>query len=254
MTDQPDDPGDKLLVANRPDNAVVGHVNYTDNPWCPATLREEAERLQRVDPDAYAHIWLGEYDVKSEARVLADKLVVEEFEPGEEWDGPYHGADFGFAQDPTTAVRFWLADRRLYVERESYAVGLELDATARRWERDVPGIAEYVVRADSARPESISYLRRHGVPRIEGVEKWKGSVEDGVAWLRNFDTIVVHPRCRHTADELRLYSYKVDRRTGDVLPQIVDAHNHIIDAIRYGAAPLIRRNQRRVGVYFPGME
>ena len=252
--DQPDDPVDKLLVANRPDNAVVVHVNYTDNPWCPATLREEAERLQRVDPDAYAHIWLGEYDVKSEARVLADKLVVEEFEPGEEWDGPYHGADFGFAQDPTTAVRFWLADRRLYVERESYAVGLELDATARRWERDVPGIAEYVIRADSARPESISHLKRHGVPRIEGVEKWKGSVEGGVAWLRNFDAIVVHPRCRHTADELRLYSYKVDRRTGDVLPQIVDAHNHIIDAIRYGAAPLIRRNQRRVGVYFPGME
>lgn len=250
---QPDDPVDKLFRslagsdfperegAATGDNYRLVHVNYMANPWCPAPVRDEAERMRALDPDAYAHIWLGEYDVKSEARVLAGRVLIDEFEPGSHWDGPYHGADFGFAQDPTTLVRCWVYDRRLYVERESYHVQLDLHRTAAQWEEDVPGFARYVVRADSARPESISYLRQHGVPRIEGVDKWKGSVEDGIGYLRQFEAIVIHPRCTHTIEEARLYSYKVDRRTGDVLPQIEDRHNHTIDAIRYALAPLIQQ-------------
>jgi len=165
---------------------------------------------------------------------------VEEFEPGEDWDGPYHGADFGFAQDPTTLVKTWIHDR-LYIEREAYKVGLELDHTAEHWERHVPGASKHVLRAESARPETISYLRRHGFPSIESAPKWSGSVEDGIAHLRQYDRIIIHPRCKHAADEAQHYSYKLDARTGDVLPVIVDKHNHIWDAVRYGLAPLIRQ-------------
>lgn len=238
--DQPTDPVDSLLVADRPANAVVVHVNYRENPFCPQVSKDEARRMLRVDPDGYAHVWLGAYNTRSKAQILAGKWTVDEFEPGAEWSGPYQGADFGFAQDPTTLVRCWTHDRRLFVEHEAYKVGLELDHTAAHWARHVPGFERFVTRADSARPESISYLKRHGVPRIEGVEKWKGSVEDGIAFLRQFEQIVIHPRCEHAQDEARLYSYKVDRQTGDVLPDVVDAHNHIIDPIRYALAPLIR--------------
>jgi hypothetical protein len=40
--------------------------------------------------------------------------------------------------------------------------------------------------------------------------------------------------------EARLYSYKTDKLTGDVLPDIIDRHNHGWDAARYGLLPLIR--------------
>jgi phage terminase large subunit len=40
-----------------------------------------------------------------------------------------------------------------------------------------------------------------------------------------------------------LYSYKVDRLTGDVLPDIIGKHDHIIDAIRYALEPLIMRRR-----------
>ena len=40
---------------------------------------------------------------------------------------------------------------------------------------------------------------------------------------------------------MRLYSHKVDRQSGDVLPDIVDAHNHYLDALRYAVTPLVRR-------------
>ena len=65
--------------------------------------------------------------------------------------------------------------------------------------------------------------------------------------LKNYD-IVVHPDCRHAIDELTLYAYKVDPLTNEVLPVLIDAKNHVIDALRYAvegtrraADPGIRR-------------
>jgi phage terminase large subunit len=43
----------------------------------------------------------------------------------------------------------------------------------------------------------------------------------------------VHPDCRHTIDELTLYSFKTDKLTGEVLPVLEDKKNHVIDALRY---------------------
>lgn len=242
--DQPEDPVDAFFAGDL-NNGVRTHSTYLDNPFCPDVMYEEAERMQRAAPDAYAHIWLGKYNVKSEACVLAGKYRIDEFEPGKDWDGPYHGSDHGFAQDARTLVRCWIHERKLYVEYESYHVGLGIDSAATQWESDVPGFSAYVVRADSAEPGTNDYLKRHGVPRIEGVKKWQGSVEDGIAHLRQYDEIVIHPRCKHTIEEARLYSYKVDKRTGDILPKIEDAHNHCIDAIRYALAPLIVQQGKR---------
>jgi hypothetical protein len=45
---------------------------------------------------------------------------------------------------------------------------------------------------------------------------------------------------KRAAEEFRLYSYKVDRLSGDVLPDVVDGHNHCIEAARYALAPRIK--------------
>jgi phage terminase large subunit len=228
-------------VQNPPADALIAELNYRDNPWFPEVLEQERQRdLRTMDPQTYAHVWEGKYLENSEAQVLAGKYRVEQFEiPKRGWDGPYHGLDFGFANDPTAANRTWINGNKLMVELEASKVGLELDDTAEFVQKKIPGIERYVVRADSARPESISYLKRNGLPRIEGVRKWSGSVEDGIGHLRSYDEIIIHPRCEETIKEARLYSYQVDRHTGDVLPKIVDAHNHHMDAIRYALQPLI---------------
>ncbi len=83
-------------------------------------------------------------------------------------------------------------------------------------------------------------MQQHGYISTRAVVKWSGSVEDGVAFLRSFERIVIHSRCKHVAEEARLYSYKVDRLTRVVLPDIVDANNHCIDAIRYALTPLMK--------------
>lgn len=264
----PDDPGDpvdmlfqQLAGAEYPTTSgaavgsdyVLAHVNYLDNPWVPSVSVDEANRMRALDDDAYAHIWLGGYDAKSNAKVLAGKYRIDEFEPQPDWDGPYHGADWGFAQDPTTLVRCWINGRRLMIERESYQVGLEIDATPGKWREDIPDADRHVIRADSAQPASVSYVQRHGFPRIESVKKWPGSVEDGIRFLRHFDEIVIHPRCVHAAEEARLYSYKVDRRTGDVLPDVVDKFNHIWDGVRYALEPMIPRGKAAPQQFYSGI-
>jgi phage terminase large subunit len=96
----------------------------------------------------------------------------------------------------------------------------------------VPGAEKWPLTADSARPETIAHMRKHGFPKIVAAVKGARSLEEGVEWLKSYD-IVVHPRCKHLIDELTLYSYKVDPLTAQVLPVLEDKDNHVIDALRY---------------------
>jgi phage terminase large subunit len=238
-------PVDKRFIKSPPANAIIRKVNYSDNAFFPVGLETLRQREQeRLDVATYAHIWDGEYLTNSDAQVLAGKVRVAEFEPSSDWDGPYYGGDFGFSQDPTAAVKCWVHGPRLYIEHEAVRVGLELDDTASFVVNCIPGFDREVSRWDNSRPESISHLTRHGLPRATACEKWQGSVEDGIGYLRSFAEIVVHPRCSSVASETRLYSYKVDRLSGDVTSNIVDAHNHTIDAIRYALGPMIRHRQQ----------
>lgn len=231
----------------RKDIGVEGEcieMQYWDNPWFPSVLElERLSDLRRLDPQTYAWIWEGAYLESSDKQVFNGKYRIEEFEaPKKGWDGPYYGVDWGFSQDPTAGVRAWVNGDKLMIDYEYAKVGLELDETAQALIKAIPGIEKHTVRADNARPESISYVKRNGLSRIEGVKKGKGSVEDGIQFIRSFREVIIHPRCTKTLEEFRLYSYKVDRLSGDVLSDIVDANNHLIDALRYALEPLMRRN------------
>ncbi|MAF06144.1 MAG: PBSX family phage terminase large subunit [Herbaspirillum sp.] len=236
-------PTDKRFRKDPPTECRIEEVNYWDNPWFPDVLEQERQSdQQRLDPQTYAWVWEGAYLENSDKQVLAGKYEVAEFEPERTWDGPYFGLDWGFANDPTAGIKCWVHDECLYIEYEAGKVGLELDDTGPYMRAKIPGIEKYVVRADCARPESISYLKRdkQGLPAIQAAPKWSGSVEDGVQHLRSYRRIYIHPRCTETIREARMYSYKVDRLTGDIKPDIDDKFNHYIDALRYALAPLIQ--------------
>jgi phage terminase large subunit len=249
--DEETDPTYQRFVVNPPDDAVVIPISWRDNPWFPEELRREKDYLARVDPDAYMHVWEGHCRQHSDAQVLRGKWRVEAFEPGADWNGPYFGADWGFSVDPTALVKLWIRGRELMVEHEAYGVGIEIDALPAKFDT-VPGVRQHVIRADSARPETISYMARQGF-RIQAAQKWQGSVEDGIAHLRGYESIVIHPRCVHAIQEARLWSYKKDRLTGDVLPQLIEKHDHIWDAVRYGIEPMIARRTQAHTTNIPFM-
>lgn len=239
------DPVDVLLRGETPPpNAVVVKANYLDNPWLPDELAEEMEYDKRRDPDKYAHIWLGAYQQNSEARVFRNWRI-------EEFETPpdavlRHGADWGFSVDPTVLVQCYIVGRKLYVTHEAYQVGCEIADTPALF-LTVPDAEKWPIVADSARPETISHMRKNGFPKIQPAVKGAKSLEEGVEWLKSFD-IIVHPRCVHLIDELTLYSYKTDPLTGLVIPVLSDKDNHVIDALRY-ACEGARRAQNTQAVH-----
>jgi phage terminase large subunit len=227
---QATDPIDVLLRGEKlPPGAVVVRANYTDNPWLPQELKDEIEYDKGRDPDKYAHIWLGEYQRNSEARVFKN-WKIEEFERP---PGTIHrlGADWGFSVDPSVLVRCDIEGNRLYIDYEAHQIGCEIVNLPALF-MSVPDAERWPIIADSARPETISYMQKHGFPKILAAVKGAKSLEEGVQFLNSFD-IVVHPRCTHTIDELTMYSYKTDPLTGLVLPILQDKNNHLIDALRY---------------------
>lgn len=244
----PMDPVDKFFRDDPPDSTKTVEINYSENPWFPDALKEDMEYDKRRQPDKYAHVWMGAYRRQSEAQVFRN-WKVEEFETPDDARF-YFGADWGFSVDPSVLVRCWFEGRTLYVDYEAYQVGCEIDHLAglfagsdTRWQnpygnKGVPGAKEWPIRADSARPETISFLNRQGF-NISSATKGPGSVEEGIEFLKNYD-IIVHPRCQHTIDELSFYSYKVDKMTDEVLPVLEDKENHVIDSLRY-AVEGIRR-------------
>ncbi|WP_082438621.1 PBSX family phage terminase large subunit [Nonlabens sp. YIK11] len=62
----PTDAVDDFFEGNPP-NSVLIHVNIFDNPFAPQTLIDEMEADRaRLDPEDFAHIWLGEYNLQSD--------------------------------------------------------------------------------------------------------------------------------------------------------------------------------------------
>jgi phage terminase large subunit len=254
----------RLVVNERP-NSIVHKVNYDSNPYFPDGLREEMETDKATDYDLYEHIWLGMPLKKSNAIVLSGKYRVEAF-ADDLWktaDRVLYGADFGFAEDPSTLIRFFMlpseqnkGKMRLYIEHEAYGKHVELDdmpdfyaGDAEGEQHKYPGIVDarnWPIKADAAAPATISKIRRHGF-NISAAEKWPGSVEDGVRFLKSFDQITIHPRCTNTAKEAYLWRYKTDPVAVDergqplVLPVLKKGNDHCWDGVRYGLDGYITR-------------
>jgi len=236
------DPVEQLLRGPvKPPGAVVVQANYRDNPWFPQVLLPKVEFDRQYDKDKYAHVWMGGYEEHSEARVFRRWQV-------EEFDTPSNatlrfGADWGFSVDPTVLVRCFIgrwekgvaiADDRgkhLFIDFEAYEIGCDIDKTPALFDT-VPDSRLWPITADSARPETISHMKRNGFPKMAPAIKGPGSIEEGVTFLKGFD-IVVSPACVNTIDELTGYKYKTDPLTGKVLPILEDRKNNVIDALRY---------------------
>jgi len=236
-------PVDSRFIKSPPNNAIIEKVNYSDNPFFPVGLEKlRLREMERVDRDMYAHVWEGAYKTQFEAAVFKNWRV-EEFDIDKAWT-LRQGADWGYSIDPSTLVQVAVVGKNLYIAHEAYKVGCEIDMLPDLF-MTVPEAEKWPITADSARPETIAYMRRHGFPHILPAVKGARSVEEGVAFLQSFD-IIVHPRCENTIKELELYSYKRDELTGKILPILKDKDNHVIDALRYACESARRAGPKKM--------
>jgi PBSX family phage terminase large subunit len=225
------------------DDTLVHHSTYKDVPegWLGENFLRDAAHLAAVNPQRYAHEYLGE-PVGTGAEVFTN--VTQRPIPDAEikaFDKVYRGLDFGYAADPLhyTEVYHDSARRRLYIFSEIHQAGLDNAAAVKKiLAFAAPGGG--VITADSAEPRTINEFRQLGLGRIQGAKKGRGSVEHGVKWLQDLEEIVIDPaRCPNTAREFVEYELDFDSH-GNLRGDYPDRNNHSIDAVRYALETVLK--------------
>ncbi len=242
-------------IADRPDTLKI-EINYSDNKGFPIVLKNEMEYDRAHDIDKYYHIWEGRCVQHSEAQIFYGKWIIEDFEKYDQFGNMnfpdrntfyYFGSDFGYSADPSTLNRCFIVDNNLYIDYEYHGLKIDIDRLPECYS-SIPESKNYPIIGDSSRNDTINYIKQRGFPLIQGAEKGKGSIEDGIAFMRSFDKIILHPRCKHTIDEFRLYSYVTDPKTGLISTKIEDKNNHHIDSLRYALERLMKHTTGEVGI------
>jgi phage terminase large subunit len=130
-------------------------------------------------------------------------------------------------------------DNVLYVRYAKGKVKLELDDNADYFDC-VPESRDYPLKADAARPEIISYMRRAGWFNMSAATKPADSVEFGVQWLLALDDIIIYPGdAEQAVDDFSKYSYVLHARTKEPTTHLAKKDDDSIDAVRYALNKLI---------------
>ena len=208
-------------------------TDYRCNEFLDETDKALYERMRLENPRRYAVAGLGEWG-HSEGLVF-ENWAVEEFSLRElRREGLRHvfGLDYGYTNDPTAFIAAAVEEesKRIYLYDEHYQRRmLNEDIAAMIVEK---GYQKERIRADAAEPKSNEDLRRLGISRLQAAGKGRDSILSGIARLQEY-RLVVHPRCVHTAAELRSYVWQADGRDGIYRNLPCDKDNHLMDALRY---------------------
>lgn len=225
------------FIKNTPPDTLKAFMNYDDNAFFSDVLRKEMEYDKRVDYEKYLHVWLGQIKRYGAETIFGHKIRVEEFETPLDVQF-YFGADWGFSNDPTVLGRMFIRDNILFIDKEFYAVGIEINELERAFD-SVPESRKWKIVADSERPDTISHLARKGF-NIVGAKKGKGSVEDGIEFLRSFESITIHPKCKGAINNFSNYRWKRDKVTQEILPIPAEGSDHWPDSARYALEGYIK--------------
>jgi phage terminase large subunit len=202
--------------------------DHRHNPFLLDKQRAKIEGLLGKDAELWK-VYARGLTGKIEGLVLPDYHIVDEIPLGYRSLGT--GMDFGFTNDPTTAIDLYLGGGELWADEQLYSEGLTNSDIDKRLRAIHPRAWDLV--PDSAEPKSIEELRRLG-HKVEPAQKGPDSVRAGLDQLKRYKLNVTR-RSVNLRKELANYKYKVDRLTGKPTNEPVDAFNHCIDALRYVA-------------------
>lgn len=233
----------RYALEQRP-GKLVHHSTYRDLPpaWLGERFLADAAHLERTNPTAFRHEYLGEAVGCGTAVFGNIQLQTLTTEQCQSFDRVYHGVDWGWYPDPWAynRVHYDAGRRTLYIFDELTRRRTSNQDTAALVKARLQSPDELIT-ADSAEEKSVSDYRAYGL-MCRGAEKGPGSVNYSMKWLQSLGKIVIDPaRCPDTAKEFLEYEYERDAKTGEVLQGYPDINNHHIDAVRYATNRIWKR-------------
>jgi len=182
-------------------DAVAVEVNWQDNPWFPAVLRQEMEADYRANPEKAAHIWGGGYEIATEGSYYA-RLLTDAERQGRLKSGRYRPSmrvttawDIGV--DDYTAIWFLQEDATTIHVVDFYEVSGEgaPEIVAQALPEIVPDgvvMTDGSVWSNRRRDEALAALgrtafryREHRLPHDAKVREWGGGARQRISVLRS---------------------------------------------------------------------
>lgn len=208
-------------------------TDYTMNEFLDEVTLKRFEEMKIKRPNRFRVAGLGEWGIAE--GLVYNNWEVLEFDPVKLLRSDFSleaafGLDFGFTNDPSAfiAVIVDLRNKRLFIFDEFYKKRLLNNEIAE--EIKTRGYSKDEITADCAEAKSIEEIRSYGISRIKQSSKGKGSVNQGIQYIQQFD-IYVHPKCTNTIMEFKNYVW--EEKNGITLNKAADNYNHLMDALRY---------------------
>lgn len=230
------------------ENVLAMTTNYLCNEFLSDSDLVLFEEMKK-NPRRYRTAGLGEWGIVE--GLVFENWEEQAFDVNEVSKRPNvksaFGMDFGYVNDPSTLF-CGLVDtvaREIYVFDEMYEKGMSNeDILAKVSEM---GYAKERIRADSAEPKSIAYLRKAGLRNIRAAKKGPDSIRAGISLIQDYK-IIVHPRCVNFLTEISNYTWDKDK-FDNMINKPIDDFNHLMDAMRYAMEEFDGRKGVRLMTY-----
>lgn len=226
-----------LPKENQNDTTYIFTTYHDNKRNLTHSLIRTYESFREINPEYYYTMIKGFVSEGVRGRVFPDWKPISNKEYDELPYGVQYGLDFGFTNDPTALVEMKYHNNKIYIKVLIYETGLTNQDIADRI--NTMGIKSLIV-ADSAEPKSIEELRREGI-NIIASKKGKDSVRNGINLLKQFQVYYTEDSVG-IREEIQNYVFKLDR---DKKPtnEPIDDYNHIIDAFRYVASEVLKKQK-----------
>lgn len=216
-------------------NTCYVHTTYLDNiDNLPDDIIEEYETMKVRYPKEYDNVVMGGWLDAIEG-VIFQRWRLENPDGSDRlnYNSLPHvfGLDFGFSPDPASLneIAIDVKNRTIYVEEKLYKTTVDPD-DLKEFCADI--CKEKLIIADSARNDSISYMKKRTFKKTDTTKQIqcniipvvKGKVDEEVKLMEEW-LIVLIGDSHNVMNELTMYH----RENGI----IIDKHNHAIDNIRY---------------------
>ena len=234
-----------FCIVNPPEDIVVHHSTYLDNPFIDEEYKKSILELKERNPQKYKVYGLGEWGINTDLLVFRNWRVedIDPVELAKQGLEQRNGVDFGWI-DPSTCARAFYdaANKKIYVFAEIYESGLQLDQFAKRLS-SIGLNRTNKIYCDAAEPRSIDYLKSQGfyaVPCIKG----RDSVKSRVLFLQN-NEIIVSPKCKNMIRELSNFSYI--EKNGKITEDMTHEYSHLCcDGLGYAFCDIYTNNKLQV--------
>jgi phage terminase large subunit len=209
------------------DNVDFIILNYKDNEAAPQSAIDFIEKAKiKAATSTYWENWYRVYGLGEvgmlEGVVFDNWKEIDKLPDDARLIGI--GLDFGYTNDPTSAIEVYNWNGKRIVNELVYRTGMLNSDIAKILPSSV------TIYADSSEPKSIEEIRRFG-KTIKGVTKGKDSIKYGIDVMQRQDYLVTK-QSTTLIKELRSYCWDVDKH-GVRLNNPAGGNDHAIDALRY---------------------